>query len=373
VIKNMANTIVVSGGQAIVTIEQDKDAYKPYRFGLTDILPSGDVLKKVDWVTTAGITLTDPDFDGADIVVWISGGTPLTWYTCTASYETQAGVKDQVVLRVYIQEDVELADDLGSALFPNKFATVAQLRRDRLVLSAQSHFSGVTLTGPYIWDKLRAAEAEVARTLRVKFQPTAFFPQQPTQEEIDALGGMPWELDEGYDYDPAMFDEDRWGLFQTHSSPLIEVKSIRFAYPAYGSATFDIPNEWIQLDRKYGHVRIVPLSTAVVAQLTPMLLQLVAAGRTIPNMVRITYVAGLKNASADYPQLVDAVKKLAVLKIIEDGFLPQSGSISGDGLSQSMSVDMSKYEETVDRILNGAPGSNGGLRAAIHGITMGVM
>lgn len=369
----MANTIVVSGGQAIVTIEQDKDARKPYRFGLADLLPQGDAITKVDWAPTSGITLADQDHDGTDIVAWISGGMPRSWYTCTVTYETQAGVKDQIVLRIYIREDAELADDLGSALFPNKFATVAQLRRDRLMLAAQNHFSGATLEAPYIWEKLRAAEAEVSRILRVRLEPTMFFPEQPTQEQIDGLNGMPWELDEGYDYDPAMYTADRWGFFQTHSSPLIEVKGVRFAYPARGGNVLDIPNDWLQLDHKYGHVRIVPLSTTAVAQLTPMLMQLVAVGRIIPNMVRITYVAGLKNAAADYPELVDAVKKLAVLKIIEDGFLPQSGSISGDGLSQSMSVDMGKYEDSIDRILTGSSGSNGGLRTAIHGITMGVM
>lgn len=261
----------------------------------------------------------------------------------------------------------------GSALFPDKAAAITKMRRDRLVLATQTHFSGVELEDDYIWEKLLAAEGEVSRTLRVKLQPTIFFPEQPTQEQIDALNGMPWELDEGYDYDPAMYTADRWGFFQTHSSPLIEVKDIRFAYPARGNNVFDIPEDWLQLDRKYGHVRIVPLSTTAMAQLTPMLMQLVAVGRIIPNMVRITYVAGLKNAAAEYPELVDAVKKLAVLKIIEDGFLPQSGSISGDGLSQSMSVDMGKYEDSIDRILTGGAGSNGGLRAAIHGITMAVM
>lgn len=369
----MANIVTVSGGQAVVTIEQDKDARKPYNFSLADILPPGDRLSKVTWSPVSGITLSNPDHDSTDIVVWISGGAPREWYTCVATWETASGATDQVVVRVYIKEDAELATDMGSALFPNKFAAVAQLRRDRLVLAAQNHFSGVQLDGAYIWEKLRAAEAEVSRILRVKLEPTMFFPVQPTAEQIAALNGMPWELDEGYDYDPAMYTADRWGFFQTHSSPLIEVKSVRFAYPAQGNNNFDIPDEWLQLDRKYGHVRIVPLSTAAVAQLTPLLMQLVAVGRIVPNMVRITYVAGLKNAAADYPELVDAVKKTAVLKIIEDGFLPQSGSISGDGLSQSMSFDMGKYEDSVDRILTGGAGTNGGLRAAIHGITMAVL
>jgi hypothetical protein len=59
--------------------------------------------------------------------------------------------------------------------------------------------------------------------------------------------------------------------------------------------------------------------------------------------------------------------KQAVIGIIEDSYLPQSGSISADGLSQSMSMDVAKYHDTVDRLLNGDNG-NGGLMARIHGI-----
>jgi len=70
---------------------------------------------------------------------------------------------------------------------------------------------------------------------------------------------------------------------------------------------------------------------------------------------------------------LDAVLKKAALKILEDAFLPQSGSISADGLSQSMSVDMDKYHDAIDRILNGGKGSNGGLMTAIHGVRFGVM
>lgn len=365
--------VTLNPGQTVVNVEQDKDARKDYRFSLAGILPPEDPLSSVSWDVSPGLTVDRQAFNSTDVALRISDGAVGQWYSAVATYETASGVRDQFVLRVFIKQDAEALSDMGSALFPNKFTAVAQLQRDRLMLAAQSHFAGVILSGAYIWEKLRAAEAEVSRVLRVKFQPTMFFPQEPTDDQVAALNGMPWELDEGYDYDPDMFTEDRWGLFQTHSSPLIEVKSIRFAYPAQGNNVFDIPLDWLQLDRKYGQVRIVPLSTSAVAQLTPLLMQLVAVGRIIPNMVRITYVAGLKSAAADYPDLVDAVKKLAVLKIIEDGFLPQSGSISADGLSQSMSVDMSKYEDTVDRILNGAPGTNGGLRAAIHGITMGVM
>jgi hypothetical protein len=357
-----------------VWIEQDKDARKEYRFDVVGLLPEGAALESATWTTVPGLTVTESSVSGTVLTVVFEGGTPGQWYAATASYQTTGGrLRDQLDVQVFIKVTNEVAPALGSALFPNRFTAVAQVQRDRLMLAAQNHFSGVTLSADYIWEKLCAAESEASHILRVKFRPTRFFPDEPTQEQIDALGSMPWELDQGYDYDPEMYSNDRWGFFQTHNLPLISVERVSFSYPANGGVSFDIPPEWLQLDKKYGHVRIVPLSTSVAAVMTPYVMTLLSSHRTIPNMVRITYTAGLKNAAADYPELVDVVKKMAVLKIIEDGFLPQSGTISADGLSQTLSVDVSKYDDVIDRVLNGAPGTNGGLRAAIHGITMGVV
>lgn len=365
--------IKLAPGQTVVTVEQDKDSQELYSFELAELLPPNDFLATVTWMPSAGISVKDFTNNDTDAVVLVFGGEVRTWYALTATWTTQSGATDQFVVRVYIKEDAELETGMGSALFPNKFTIVAQLKRDGLLLAAQTHFSGVTLKGSYIWDKLRAAEADVARTLRVKFTPTKFFSTQPTQEQIDALAGLPWELDEGYDYDPSLYSNDSWGLFTTHSTPLISVQRLKFAYPAFGGPSFDIPLDWLQLDRKYGHVRIVPMASSAAAIITPYMMQLISVGRMIPNMIQIEYTAGLQNVAADYPDLIDAVKKMAVLKIVEDTFLPQSGSISADGLSQSMSIDMSKYEDAIDRIINGRKGSNGGLRAAIHGVTLAVM
>jgi hypothetical protein len=98
----------------------------------------------------------------------------------------------------------------------------------------------------------------------------------------------------------------------------------------------------------------------------------VLAGKLIPSMVRLTYTAGIKDAAVTYPELIDCIKKKAVLKVITDAFLPQSGSISADGLSESISVDMDKYHSSVDAIINGTDG-NGGLMSEIHGIRVMVM
>lgn len=260
-----------------------------------------------------------------------------------------------------------------SSLFIKDFV-VDELRSDQLVLMAQSVFSAANLTDDYLWSKVLAAEASMKHTLRVPLVPTQFFPTQPTDDDLAALpAGMPWEIDPPYDHDPAFFDGDRWGFLVTNNRPLISVSMMRFAYPSPVSGIFDVPSEWLRVDQKYGQIRIVPTSLTISFPLAAFMLTAVSSGRVVPQMVELTYVAGLADARKDYPELLDAIKKMAVLLIIQDAFLPQSGSISADGLSQSMSIDMEKYRDTIDSIINGPKGSNGGLMTAIHGIRSMVM
>ena len=268
---------------------------------------------------------------------------------------------------------VELANaaPTKSALFVRDFV-IDDIRTDRLYAVTESLMPGVSISDDYIWSKILAAEAEIARTLRVELVPTAFFPLPPTDEQIAALNGMPWKEDPAYDYDPKMFGSDRWGFLSARHYPIISVSKLRYAYPTPSNTVYDIPIEWLKLDKKYGQVRIVPTANGSMVLLNSYLLQLLGAGSNIPHMLQMYYVAGLVNAAADFPDLLDAIKKMAVLKIIEDGFLPQSGSISADGLSESMSTDMGKYHEAIDRMLNGADG-NGGLMAAIHGVRLVVV
>ncbi len=245
---------------------------------------------------------------------------------------------------------------------------VDEIRRDRIMAAATSLLAGIEVSDDYIWDKVRAAESEVAHTLRVPLVPTKFFPIKPTQAQIDALEGMAWAVDPAYDYHPDMFHFEKWGYFIARQRPIISVESLRFAYPSQESGFFDIPLDWIRIDAKYGHVRLVPSSPAVFATMDAFIMTALASSRSIPFMIQLSYTAGLEDVDQNYPELPDIVKRLAVLKIVSDTFLPQSGSISADGLSQSISVDMDKYQEAIDAALNGPPGANGGLVAKLHGI-----
>lgn len=254
-----------------------------------------------------------------------------------------------------------------SALFVRDFI-INELRADRLLSIANSAFGGATPTDDYLWDQVLAAESEIGHTLRVPLVPTQFYPTEPTQAEITALNGMPWGIDPGYDVGPEMHMGDRWGMIKTRQKPIIDIQRYRFAYPAVDSMVYDIPLEWLRPDKKYGMVNIVPSTFSISVPLSGIVLQALSAGRTVPLMLQVTYTAGLVNAARDFPELLDAIKKLAVLKTIEDNFMPQSGSISADGLSQSVSVDMEKYRDTIGNILNGGKGANGGLMTAIHGV-----
>lgn len=249
-----------------------------------------------------------------------------------------------------------------------KDIVVDEIRNDRIVAASNGVLSDIEVSDEYIWKKVRAAESELAHTLRVPLVPTRFFPHQPSEEELAALDGIAWEVESAQDYLKDMFSGDKWGYVVTRQRPIISVERLRLVYPTEANGYYDIPLSWMNVDAKYGHLRLVPTSNAILTGLMGVTIMGMAVGRTIPSMVRLTYTAGLQDVERTYPELLDAIKKLAVVKIVADAFLPQSGSISADGLTESMSVDMAKYHDDVDHIINGPKGSNGGLMTKIHGI-----
>lgn len=249
-------------------------------------------------------------------------------------------------------------------------ADVAAFKSDRLLLAASTYFPDVTLSDAFLLQQLRAAEAEVAQQLKVFLEPTTIFPYEPTTAEIDALDGKPYAEEPGYDYDADFFRADSWGYLVTRSKPIISIEFVRMAYPDPYKQFYAIPNDWLRPDKKYGTIRMVPASSSFTAPLSAFMMQALGGGRSIPSMIQVKYVAGLKDVKTDprWASLLDVIYKKAVLKIIEGAFLPQSGSISADGLSQSLSVDASKYRDQINETMFGPKGSNGGLWTAIHGV-----
>lgn len=258
------------------------------------------------------------------------------------------------------------------SLFSEK--DVDSFKADRLMALAATYAPDVEASDSYLLGQIRAAEREVSRLLKVQLEPTRVFPREPSEEDLAALPeGMPWVEDPATDFDPSFFRGERWGFIITDRRPVLKVHSIRFVYPSPYAAFYTIPKDWIRLDKRQGHIRLVPASAAWSAPLNAFLMQAMGGGSIIPGMIQVDYDTGLSNALEEWPDLVDVIFKKAALKVLEGMYLPQSASISADGLSQSVSVDASKYRDLVDETLFGPKGSNAGLFSAIHGLQLGIL
>lgn len=252
-------------------------------------------------------------------------------------------------------------------LFVDDAAAVASLRAD-FALSAGELVDVANYPDAKLYSKLLAAEAEASRQLRVFLEPTVVIPDSAPQPEIDALeaAGTKYHQESDYEYPHRFFDGNRWGMIELGWAPAISVESISLSYPATDTTFFEIPSEWIRLDRKAGHVRLVPARVSTSLIMSPMIMSAIAAGRDIPAMIQVRYTSGLKNATVDYPDLVDTINKMAMLRVLQSSFLPSSGSISGDGLSQSNSVNLQEWHDGISDKLDD-------LRDAIHGIRCTVL
>ncbi len=230
------------------------------------------------------------------------------------------------------------------------------------------YFPGQIPSASYIYAKVLAAEADASRRLRTIFVPTVIVPEgsDPSVGEAYTAADTPWEWEPAYDWNPEFFEGNQWGFMQTRQRPIIDVTGIHFVYPSTHVSMYAFPIAWIRMDKKYGHIRIVPTGNTTTLPLNAWLLQVFNGGSIIPHMIQIFYTAGLENAYQDWPQLIDTIKRMAVLRILRDQFVPQSASVSADGLSQSLSVDISKYEDMVSNELET-------LREALAGIRMGFL
>ena len=228
---------------------------------------------------------------------------------------------------------------------------LAELRGERLLITAGTYFPGVTLSDDYLWAKVLAAEADASRRIRTLLEPTTIFAGAPTDAEIIALAGAPYRIEPAYDYIPQMFT-DAWGALITRQQPVISIESMTFVYPMPNLQTWVVPHDWIRFDSKSGMVQIVPTGIAMATSLSLFLMQIVGGGRDIPQMLTVRYRAGIVDAANTYPDLVDTIKRGVVLRIIRDAFVPQSGSISADGLSRTFSADVDKYQDAYDAALN---------------------
>lgn len=249
-----------------------------------------------------------------------------------------------------------------TALFPESSVAVSTLRQ----FLGQQGLAGSYLAGlgdDVIWSALVAAEADAERALRVFFEPVVVLPESATPAERAALtdAGRRWTEEPGYDLEDELFAGERWGYLVMRQRPVIQVDRVQLVYPLPTAGIFTVPPDWIRLDKKYGHLRVVPGSQSFAAPLSIGVLQALGGGRGIPQALHIRYVAGLEQAASRYPDLVDLVRRMAVLRLLQMQYLPTSASISADGLSESMGIDLAKYGDDINARLER-------LRQAIHGI-----
>lgn len=246
----------------------------------------------------------------------------------------------------------------------NEDDAIAEMQEERLPMIA-GMLGGVVPGAASILRNLKAAEVDVAIRLGVSLEPIEVFPLiPPTADEIAALDGRQWEVEPGYDLDGAMLGTFMWGTVKLARRPLIEVHSVKFVYPTINEPIYEVPPDWIYPDLKAGIIQFAPKPTP--SGLAPSLIaaNIMARGGNVPQLVRVRYSAGLTPDSKYMPAITDLIMRMALLRYLK--FAPQSASISGDGLSQSKSMDVGKFREELDNEF-------ATLRQAINGPVLGVM
>ncbi|MFW9606238.1 MAG: hypothetical protein ACMV0I_06780 [Pseudomonas sp.] len=264
------------------------------------------------------------------LIVATSGGSSRTW---TARIDSDGPVAASSALLAYNSAVTRLRSTLlhGAA---------SKLNIDQSLILDEE-----------LWDYWLAAEAEAQRKLGFPLQPTQIFTNEPTEEEKTALGSMPYIVEPGYDLPADFFSIQAWGTLKLRVCPVISVESIRLIYPSMTHTMFEVPKNWIKLDHKYGQIQITPGLGSINTPLAMVSVQAITSGIRVPHMIRVKYKAGINGKSPEYADLVDLVKQMALLRILQGAFVPGSGSISADGLSQSFSMDIDKHQDAVDQRL----------------------
>ena len=275
---------------------------------------------------------------GSVVSQFFGGGVDGVTYllTCYATTSDSQIIIDEGTLAVESSNQV-------SALFI-KAIDVGQLRQNQMAISG-TNINFAALSDDVIWQMMVASEVSLARKLGVNLSPVEIFTDSPTQAELDELNGKSYLIEPGYDFPPNFFGVGKFGAFRLRQVPVVEIKSIKLVYPNTGGVIFDIPVSWVRCDYKYGLVHIFPSATNQALPISIMTMQALTSGIQIPTMIRVRYSAGLTRFSELYPDVVALVKRMTILRIINDAWLPLSESIGADGLSQSQSNDVDKLQK----------------------------
>ena len=229
---------------------------------------------------------------------------------------------------------------------------VEEIRTERIPLLSEDYVDLSAVADGYIEEMVLAAEAEVERRLTVPLSPVEVFPHPPSEDEIDDLNGVRWVQEPGYDLPPGYFSPGHWGLLRLRIRPVISVSSVALIHPVSHTTVYDVPDSWIMLDQTGGTITILPSTDVANGRMSMFLLQAMSSGYEIPHIIRVRYKAGLSDIHTRYPDIPAFIKQLAMVRIIDSGMVPQSGSLSADGISQSFSLDSGKMVDVINKRLD---------------------
>lgn len=242
------------------------------------------------------------------------------------------------------------------------------LKADRLLRVANTFFPDGLPSDDELWGKLLAEETSLEQRLRTQFEPRLVYsagrPPPDLAEQVAA--GVRTIVEPGYDFTPEFFSADTWGLVSLRHTPVLAIEEVSFSYPGPADSLYNVPLDWIRFEPKVGRMNIVPTTTGAVAfPANAFILSSLGGGRTIPFMVQIRYRSGFTDIRTERPDIVDTIRRMTVLSLIDDAFLPTSGSSSIDGLSQSLSIDTAKYREITDARIDRIESSLTGIRLMV--------
>lgn len=360
----MPSTFQFVGG----ALYAEKPAAGKFDYTLTWKLEAGDAIASATWLTDpVGLVKTDESHTTNETTAWLDAGTAGTRYLVRCRITTTEGRKDEQSFTLLVTDPKDMGAGIPTG-FPSWAEAIAEFRRDRLMtLMAQAN-TGVPITDDFLMTQLRAAEKEISRRLGVFTYPVEMIPPGTPQSEIDALAlaGTPMAEEPGYDYDPDLFMGNTFGAIDLRHAPAIRVTRIWFIYPGPPNSIWDVPTDWVRLDKQPGLINLVPQGTPIQVPLNAFILSAIGGGRQVPLMINVRYRAGLENAARDYPDLLQAIMQAAALDIYNQKFHPSSGSVSADGLSQSISRQAKDYREQMEPRLKQ-------LRMSIRGLATGMV
>lgn len=184
-----------------------------------------------------------------------------------------------------------------------------------------------------------SVQREVEVSLGMRFDVTRLVPWSGAGLPALAEGE---ESESPYQW-PGRLPGDGFARFKPRVRPIQTVESITLRTPGSLVAAFEVPLDWIQVDRLSQEILICPTQgVSVLGSLVGGGLGLGLFGSRAPNAVSITYTAGLGPAGLrEWPQLrrlLELRTAVALLAKVSMYVNPSAvSSVSADGLSQSRS------------------------------------